>query len=95
MSPAAPPDPDFVTQDIVEAIVQIGAAETPYRRAGRGRATLLLLDTTQPDQERVFRRLAAAGLVIQPLVLPDTTAWPRWLRGVVDGLGLDLSLIHI
>ncbi len=89
MSAGASSNPDAVMQDVVEAIVQIGEVETPYRRAGRGRATLLLLDATQPDRDRVFRRLAAEGLVIEPLVLPDATDWPRWLRGVVDGLGLD------
>lgn len=75
--------------DVVEAIVQIGGEETPYRRAGRGRATLLLFAEPPEDRERVFRRLAAEGLVIEPLAIPEPADWPRWLRGVVDGLGLD------
>lgn len=77
--------------EIVEAIVQTADDEIPYRRAGRGRASLLLCEPGRPEREPVFRRLASLGLVVEPLVLPEPglADWPRWLRGIVDGLGLD------
>lgn len=77
--------------EVVEAIVQIADDEIPYRRAGRGGATLLLCEPGQPEREAVFQRLATLGLVVEPLALPrpGPAEWARWLRGIVDGLGLD------
>lgn len=82
------PDPS-VHREIIEAIVQTGGSETPYRRAGRGHPTLLLCGRQWPDREAVFLRLASAGMVVEPLALPPLPEWPQWLRSVVDGLGLD------
>lgn len=72
----------------IEAVVQIGSAETPYRRGGRGAAVLLLASGSATERTRVFQRLTASHLVIEPLALPAPEDWPVWLRGVVDGLGL-------
>lgn len=82
---------------VVEAVVVTGTTETPYRRAGRG-ATVLLLGAGV-----LFDQLAETLRVVEPLRIPpvreaapadrteapDDTAWRDWLRGLVDGLGLD------
>lgn len=73
----------------IEAIVQTGETETAYRRAGRGRPVLLLMGASSPEGDEVFRRLAGTALVIEPRAVPAPDLWPDWLRGVVDGLGLD------
>jgi hypothetical protein len=70
----------------VEAVLLSGGLETPYRRAGAGPPILLLVDS--PD---LFEALAGTFRVIQPLRTPGDShepGWPRWLRDVVDGLGL-------
>jgi hypothetical protein len=74
---------------VVEAIVQTGEVETGYRRAGRGRPLVLLSDATPEERDRVFQRLAGTAMVVEPLLPPPPSEWPRWLRGVIDGLGLD------
>ena len=74
---------------LVEAIVQMGSVETAYRRAGRGRPVLLLVDLAQAARDRLFWRLAETAMVVEPALPPPPGEWPRWLRGVVDGLGLD------
>jgi len=71
----------------VEAVLVTGGDEIPYRRAGHGRPVLLLT----PDA-RLFELLARRLRVVQPLDVPGdpaSTAWHRWLQGLVDGLGLD------
>ena len=77
---------------MVEAVVVTGVLETPYRRAGRG-ATVLLLGASG-----LFDELAESLRVVEPLRLPEAPAgvgelgeagWREWLRGLVDGLGVD------
>lgn len=75
--------------DAIEAVVQVGNAETPYRRAGRGAAVLLLSGGAEAERDRVFRWLAGRQLVIEPLTRPRVEEWPTWLPGVVEGLGLE------
>jgi hypothetical protein len=74
---------------VVDAVVQSGGVETPYRRGGSGPAVLLLTRRSGEIRDRVFARLAGTNRVIEPLSLPPVSRWPDWLRGVVDGLGLD------
>lgn len=71
------------------AVVQVGPVETWYRRAGKGRHLLLLSGRGPGERDELFRRLATEHLVIEPRALPDPRLWTEWLRGVVDGLGLD------
>lgn len=73
----------------MEAIVQAGCVETRYRRAGRGRPILLLIDASPAERDRLFRVLAEEALVVEPVAPPPPAEWPQWLAGVVDGLGLD------
>ncbi len=72
---------------VVEAVVQTDGVETPYRRAGRG--TVVLLLAAVPG---LMEGLAAEYRVIEPLRRPSDPGgrdWMTWLRGLVDGLGLD------
>jgi pimeloyl-ACP methyl ester carboxylesterase len=81
---------------MIEAVVQTGAFETAYRRAGAGRAVLLLGVENSPHGAALFRELAARFRVIAP-VLPGgdghdgepSDVMGRWLRGLIDGLGLE------
>jgi len=82
---------------IVEAEIQVGDETVRYRRAGTG-APVLLLQVRRPGPSGMgetievdtFAALARGHRVFQP-----TTPIPRsrdhaerWLRGVVEGLGL-------
>jgi len=82
---------------IVEAEIQVGEETIRYRRAGTG-APVLLLQVRRPGpagtgediEVDTFAALARGHRVFQP-----TTPIPRsrdhaerWLRGVVEGLGL-------
>lgn len=86
----------------IEAHVSAGGVETPYERAGRGPAVLLLWGNTE-DPERlraVVDTLATRLCVIRPNLVaavwrPNAAAPPdrrctadRWLRELVEGLGL-------
>ncbi len=85
---------------VVAAVVQTAAVETSYRRAGRGRSVLLLVGVAPAgERERLFMRLAAEFRVVEPEAprsLLDgwedrvsVEEWSVWIRGVIDGLGLD------
>lgn len=90
----------------IEACIQAGGVETPYLRAGRG-ATLLLLLGVGPEAWRVevFEVLRRLGRVVRPeLVDPVWGAGAaaadgngvdpeRWLRDLLEGLGLDRPLV--
>lgn len=76
------------------------AVETEYLRAGRGAPIVYIGSSAPTDDERtaVLVRLASHFRVIVPLatsvpatVVPDEyrdTSFARWLRGVLDGLGI-------
>lgn len=77
--------------DTVQAVVQTGATETRYYRAGTGRPVLLLNahGTADPLGAFLFHVLTSCSRVIAPE--PATgTVMPRssWIRDVMDGLGL-------
>lgn len=74
---------------MIEAVVQTGAFETSYRRAGTG-APVLLLDGGDPEiGEWLFRSLAARFRVVAPARRDGQAGFEAWLRGLIDGLGLD------
>jgi hypothetical protein len=79
--------------DMVEAVVQVGARETPYVRCGRGVCWAILLAADATERMRLVRRFMRYGPVLGPLPPLDDPRWPgeaaAWLRGVIDGLGLD------
>jgi len=85
----------------IEAVVQAGATETHYRRAGSGPAVLLLFPggADDPPAARLFARLARRFRVIAPrppasvraaacFAGGDPTPVADWLRDLIDGLGL-------
>ncbi|HSL71717.1 MAG TPA: hypothetical protein VK864_15830 [Longimicrobiales bacterium] len=72
---------------LVEAVVQAGAVETTYYRAGHGAPVLLIrANANGLAQDPYFRALRAHYRVIAPQCPRDFTA--DWLRDVIDGLGL-------
>lgn len=82
----------------IHALVQIGSVETPYLRGGCGAPVLLLRSLAYADgsgrtreEDAVFQALAQTFRVISPLVPPPgvKSEGERWLRDVIDGLGLD------
>lgn len=87
---------------MIEAVVQTGTFETSYRRAGAGSAVLLLIGATEAaGDDWLFGQLAGRFRIIAP-VLPtvlhgsygphppgDGPGLEVWLRGLIDGLGLD------
>ncbi len=94
-----PPAADAVSA--IEAVVQAGATETHYRRAGSGPAVLLLFPggADDPPAARLFARLALRFRVIAPRPPASVRATARfaggdpapvadWLRDLIDGLGL-------
>lgn len=94
---ASAPAPDAVPA--IEAVVQAGATETHYRRAGCGSTVLLLFPggAADPLAALLFDRLARRFRVIAPLppagvvagsAEGEQTAVSTWLRDLIDGLGL-------
>jgi pimeloyl-ACP methyl ester carboxylesterase len=74
---------------MIEAVVQTGRVETPYRRAGVGEPVLILAGLAEGEAgEWLFGQLAQRFRTIAP-VLPAEVELEAWLRGLIDGLGLD------
>lgn len=82
---------------MIEAVVQAGAQEISYRRAGFGPA-VLILNTEDSDGSRwLFEQLSTRFRIIAPLAAPGQDgpgpatyeALEPWLRGLIDGLGLE------
>jgi hypothetical protein len=78
---------------MIEAVVQTGSFETAYRRAGSGGAVLLLGGDPGASGDWLFDQLAARFRTIAPL----RPGWIEgagyatcelWLRGLIDGIGL-------
>lgn len=86
-----------MSEGIIEAVVQVGAAETRYLRCGRGARVIVVLAGDEHERLRLVRRFALGHCVIAPVLRPTTAVQPRdggagmevWLRGVIDGLGLE------
>lgn len=74
----------------VQAVLQTGAIETTYHRAGAGAPVLLLFaeGLDDPVAARLFAALSGHFRVIAP-VIPAGVAFAPWLRDLIDGLGLD------
>jgi hypothetical protein len=84
---------------MVDAVVQTGAVETRYRRVGHGPQVLVL--ATAPEPEWMTRAIEPLSQRFR-LFVPEAPAWVAeapwpagssaasdWLRGLIDGLGLD------
>ena len=77
---------------VFAAVVQVGVQETPYLRCGRG-AHAIVLATAESDRLRLVLTLGRYFGAIAPVVpwvptRPPDPALGTWLRGVIDGLGL-------
>lgn len=76
--------------ELVEAVVQVGSRVTEYVRAGRGRTVLLISEGGRcplpPDP--LLETLARSFRVIAATV-PDGEDPFSWLRGLVEGLGME------
>jgi pimeloyl-ACP methyl ester carboxylesterase len=96
MRPSPTPHPHgaapILLPQAVEATVQTSSAETRYRRLGRGPTVLLLC---AGGIEGAAGALLAASLAERfRVIVPHPPAEPhppvtRWLRELIDGLGLD------
>jgi pimeloyl-ACP methyl ester carboxylesterase len=78
---------------MIEAVVQIGSVETAYRRAGSGRTVLLLVGEGDAAVDWLFEQLAVRFRTIAPLRPGGIdeggyATLDLWLRGLIDGLGL-------
>jgi hypothetical protein len=78
-----------------QAMVHVGSQVTPYVCCGRG-APLLLIAPDDPARARLVALLCASYRVVAlaPPALAEQGAFPQgvaaaWLRGVIDGIGLD------
>jgi hypothetical protein len=84
---------------VIAAIVHTGRFETAYRRAGAGLEVLLLVEAAKAELgDWLFGQLARGFRTIAPVLPPGTDPGTgagaggdlvEWLRGVIDGLGLE------
>lgn len=74
---------------VAEATVQVGGRLTPYLRAGRGRAVVLVLERGRAvgPADPLFAELAASRRVVAAEA-PELDPGP-WLAGLLEGLGLE------
>lgn len=91
-----------MTQSRVEAVLQTGVTETPYFRAGKGSPVLLLFAEALEDSlgAELFERISERFRVLAPVPPAGvgarrtseigSVAIPvsKWLRDLIDGLGL-------
>jgi hypothetical protein len=75
--------------EMVRAVVQVGATETVYIRAGRGMPLSVVLASSEPERYRLIARFARNGRVVAPVMPAAAMTVEEWLRGVIDGLGLE------
>lgn len=84
---------------MIEAVVQTGGVETLYRRAGSGTRVLLLGGAGGPVAAvGLFEWLSVGFRTIAPVLPADVgeilSGTPElWLRGLVDGLGVERPAI--
>ena len=86
---------------VVEAVVQVGAQETPYLRCGRGGDCVIVVTTDAAERSRLLT-LFDGYCVVAPLVeqshpnwFDDAASLSHWLRGVIDGLGVQRPLVVV
>ena len=82
---------------MLAAMVQVGVRETPYLRCGRG-APVIVLATAESDRVRLLRLLGRRFGVVAPVIplvlaVPPDPSLGDWLRGVIDGLGLQCPTV--
>ena len=80
------------------AVLQVGAVETRYHRGGRGPALVLLMagGRAGPLGGALFDALCARFRVVAPVPPPEVGAAvpaSRWLRDLLDGLGVERPLV--
>lgn len=80
-----------MSQEVIEAAVQVGGDVTHYLRCGRGPHTSLVLAVDPAERLRLLRVAAVGGVAIAPLIDPtaDTPALIARLRGLLEGLGME------
>ena len=90
-----------------DGVLHAGAVETRYRRAGVGPAVLLLGDgdVAESRYAELFRALATrcrvtasvlpAGIRNGAREAPAPVSFSSWLRGLMDGLGLERASIVV
>lgn len=85
-----------------EAVVQIGAQETPYLRCGRGREIVIIVTVDAAERQRLVQLFTPHYAVIAPLVevshpgwFEDATSLSSWLGGVIDCLGVERPLVVV
>lgn len=80
------------------AALTVGSVETEYLRTGAGRPVLILTPAIAaavergriPDSLRDCRLIVPTRTTIDALAMPaDGAPFAHWLRGLIDGLGLD------
>jgi pimeloyl-ACP methyl ester carboxylesterase len=78
-----------------EAVLQTGAVETTYTRAGAGKPLLLLFPKGLGDElaTALFTRLAERFKVVAPVTPEGGQSLSKWLREVIDGLGLEKPVV--
>jgi hypothetical protein len=85
---------------VIEAVVQVGEAETRYLRRGRGARAVVVLAEDEPERLRLLERFSGAACVIAPVpFVParhasgahalSAAGLADWLLGVIDGLGIE------
>ena len=75
----------------VRAIVSAAGIDTPYVRAGRGEAMVIVAaDIDARDVQQMIIDLAQRFLVLAaaPAVTEEGCPFGQWLRNFLDGLGL-------
>jgi hypothetical protein len=76
------------------AIVCAAGIDTPYVRAGRGEAMVIVAaDVDARDVQQMIVDLAEHFLVLAaaPAVTEDGRAFEQWLRNFLDGLGVNTA----